>query len=157
MWIGDPLWKAIDLAPYLFLGRLFEPSDNSLVIVLEEAIANKVREQSVTTLPGGITLPGPSTPIEMVPGCRIFTMSWKRYISYCVTEEMLGSTSRYDDEIYTGRLIRVYSSSHFLDFVTRDTGAPHFEPYTHIKIACQSHIIDVVATGEPEISVEVLT
>jgi hypothetical protein len=42
----------------------------------------------------------------------------------------------------------VYSQSHFLDFIVKDTGA-HFEPYRHYQIACQNHKIDIVATSAP--------
>lgn len=36
----DLTWRQIDTADYLFLGRLFEPRDNALTIVLEQAVAN---------------------------------------------------------------------------------------------------------------------
>jgi hypothetical protein len=89
-------------------------------------------------------------PIEPLPTSLVFELHWRNYVSYCVTEEMHGSCGSYDDEEYTGRLLRVYSRSHFLDFVGKDTGA-HAEPYRHYKITCQNHNIDVVAVAEPEL------
>jgi hypothetical protein len=146
---NDPVWKQINAVSYLFLGRLFEPRDNSLTIILEEAVSNKAKS-GPTTLPGGITLPGDSCPIEPTSDCSVFTLHWKNYVSYCVTEEMVGSCGKYEDEDYTGRLLRLYSKSHYLDFVAKDTGA-HFEPYRHYKIACLNHIVDIVATSIPEL------
>lgn len=141
-----PVWKQIDSSAYLFLERLFEPRDNQLTIVLEEAIANNAK--SGPTIIAGISLEGESCPIEPTPDCRIFTLQWKNYVAYCVTEEMHGSCGKYEDEEYAGRLLRIYSKSHFLDFIAKDTGA-HFEPYRHYKIACQNHNIDIVSAVDP--------
>jgi hypothetical protein len=63
---------------------------------------------------------------------------------------MVGSCGKYEDEEYTGRLLRLYSKSHFLEFVAKNTGA-HFEEYRHYKISCLNHIIDIVATSIPEL------
>lgn len=145
---NDPIWKQIDSASYLFLSRLFEPRDNSLTIILEEAIANKAKS-GPRELPGDITLED-SCPIEPTSDCRVFTLHWKNYVSYCVMEEMVGSCGQYGDEKYTGRLLRLYSKSHFLEFVAKNTGA-HFEEYRHYKISCLNHIIDIVATSIPEL------
>jgi hypothetical protein len=46
----------------------------------------------------------------------------------------------------------VYTKSHFLDFVGKDTGA-HSRPYRHYKIACQNHNIDVISAVAPELTV----
>jgi hypothetical protein len=147
----ETIWQQIDSAAYLFLGRLFEPRDNQLTIVLEEAISNKLKS-GPTVLPGGITLQGDSAPIEHTADCRVFTLSWKNYVSYCVTEEMHGSCGRYEEEIYTGRLLRIYSKSNFLDFLEKNTGA-HANSYQHFEIACLNHIIDIAAIDAPTLSV----
>ncbi|MCU1324483.1 MAG: hypothetical protein JWM43_4132 [Acidobacteriaceae bacterium] len=146
----EEIWQQIDSAAYLFLNRTFEPRDNQLTIVLNEAIANEAKK-SRREFPGGLDL-AESTPIESTPDCRIFTLSWTSYVSYCVTEEMVGSCGDYGNEIYTGRLFRRYSKSNFLDFVARDTGA-HFESYQHYKIACQNYVIDVAATMTPTLQI----
>ena len=145
----DPVWKQIDTASYIYLRRLFEPRDNALSIVLDEAISNTAKSGPIV-LPGGISMSGNASPIESTADCRVFTLHWKNYVSYCVTEEMHGSCGQYDDEEYTGRLVRVYARSHFLDFVGKDTGA-HSESYQHYKICCLHHVIDVVAVSLPEL------
>jgi hypothetical protein len=147
---NDPIWQQIDSAVYLFLYKLFEPRDNSLTIILEEAIAN-TSKSGPTVLPGGLTLPGDSSPIEPTDECRVFRFHWKNYVSYCVTEEMHGSTGKYEEEAYSGKLIRIYSKSNFLDFLEKNTGA-HSDAYQHYQIACLNHVIDVAATSLPEIT-----
>jgi hypothetical protein len=143
------IWKRIDSASYLFLDRLYEPRDNALTIILQEAVASESKRGPRTI--AGITLDG-YAPIEPGPGCSIFTLHWKLYVSYCVTEEMHGSCGKYEDEEYTGRLLREYSKSHFLEFTAKDTGA-HSDPYRHFKIACLNHNIDIVATQLPELAI----
>jgi hypothetical protein len=143
------IWKEIDSAAYLFLNRLFEPRDNQLTVVLEEAIVNEAK-RGPRELPGGILIED-ATPIQPSASCRVFTLNWKNYVSYSVTEEMHGSCGKYEDEEHTGRLLRVYSKSHFLDFVAADTGA-HSEPYAHYKICCLNHNIDIVSVVVPELA-----
>jgi len=142
-----PVWKQIDGSAYLFLNRLYEPRDNALTIILEEAVANETKRGP--TVIAGVSL-GDACPIEPTSECSVFKLEWKSYVSYCVTEEMHGSCGKYDDEEYVGRLLRVYTRSHFLDFIAKDTGA-HFEPYRHYKIACQNHNVDVVSAAPPEL------
>jgi hypothetical protein len=145
----EDIWQQIDSAAYLFLGRLFEPRDNQLTIVLQEAVANKVKTGPRTF--AGVDF-GDVTPIEHTSDCRIFTLSWTSYVTYCVTEEMVGSCGEYKDDVYTGRLLRQYSKSNFLSFLAKETGA-HFAPYQHYKICCQNHNIDIAATASPTLSV----
>jgi hypothetical protein len=145
----ESIWKDIDSADYLFLNRLFEPRDNQLTIVLDEAVANKAKTGR-RDLPGGIVIED-VTPIEPTEACKVFELHWRNYVSYCVTEEMHGSCGEYEHEEYTGRLLRIYTKSHFLDHIAADTGA-HSEPYRHYKIACQNHYIDIVSAVPPELT-----
>jgi hypothetical protein len=136
---------------YLYLCKLSEPKDNSLRIVVEEAVDNR----------GGAIIPGSERPelaalrtdifpIEPVEGCKIFELSWNRYVAYLVTEEMVGSCGNYEDEDYSGNLFRVFTKSHFLEHLTRDTGA-HTEPIQHFKLACLNHLIDIASYEVPSI------
>jgi hypothetical protein len=70
-------------------------------------------------------------------------------VAYLVTEECVGSCGRDDGEIYTGNLFRVYTKSHFLEHLARDTGG-HTEPILHFKLICQNHLVDVAAYVAPE-------
>jgi hypothetical protein len=141
----DLLWQKIDASKYLYLGKLFEPRCNSLTIILEEATTADTGDGTDSEISTSYVA------IQATPACSVFTLHWDSYISYCVTEEMHGSCGDYEGEEYSGRLLRIYSKSHFLDFIGRDTGA-HFHPYRHYKIACLNHVIDIASSEAPQIT-----
>jgi hypothetical protein len=145
--------EQLNSAHYLYLRELSEPHDNSLKLVVEEAVLNRsglVKSE----LPELNAILKDASPIESMKGCKLFELYWKRYAAYLVTEELVGSTAEagYDDERYTGRLLRVYSRSHFLDHVARDTGG-HTGPLQHYKLVCLNHLIDVAAYAPPDVRV----
>jgi hypothetical protein len=123
---GGPELDSLNSVKYLFLRELSEPRDNSLRIVKD------------------------AWPIESVEGCKSFELSWERYAAYLVTEELVGSAGSYEDETYTGRLLRVYTKSHFLEYLTRDTGG-QVKPIQHYKLICLNHLIDVASYTPPEV------
>ena len=134
---------------YLYLRELLEPHDNSLKLIVEEAVVDRARVASFH--PELEAILKDASPIESVDGCRAFEIYWKRYAAYLVTEELVGSNSAtgYDDESYTGKILRVYTRSHFLDHLARDTGG-HIDPVQHYKLVCLNHLIDVAAYAPPE-------
>jgi len=69
-----------------------------------------------------------------------------------VTEESVGSCGTYNDEVYEGKLLRVYSTSHFLEHLARDTGGLT-RPLQHHKLICLNHLIDVASEESPEIRI----
>jgi hypothetical protein len=149
----DAAIEKLNSARYLYLRELSEPRDNSLRLVVEEAVVNHsgiVRP----ALPELADLMRDASPIESIEGCKTFELHWKRYASYLVTEELVGSNAigGYEDEIFSGTILRVYRKSHFLEFLGRDTGG-HLEPIQHYKLICLNHLIDVAAYAPPEIQV----
>ena len=145
---------SLDSVQYLYLRILAEPKDNALRIIVQEAITN--RENPVLADPGPApeldALTSGAFPIESTASCKTFMLEWKHYVAYLVTEECVGSCGAYDDEIYSGRVFRTYTQSHLLSHLARDTGG-HFEPLQHHKLICLNHLIDVVATASPTISI----
>jgi len=139
---------------YLYLRELSEPRDNSLRITVEEAVSNtsRVATADPTLLPELQNLMKDAHPIETTDSCRTFEMTWKRYVAYLVTEECVGSCGKYDDETFQGKLFRLYTKSHFLDHLLRDTGA-HTEPILHYKLICLNHLVDIAAYASPEVRV----
>jgi len=96
-----PEFDSLNSVKYLFLREISEPRDNSLRIVVDEAVANQRRTVSLgSELPELATLGKDAWPIESVEGCRTFELSWKRYVAYLVTEEMVGcaATIRNDSQ-----------------------------------------------------------
>ena len=150
--VADDKFVALNNVKYLYLRKLSEPMDNSLQIVVQEAVENRAKAAPLD-MPGmGKILPGDAWPIESTSDCRTFVLSWTRYVAYLVTEEAAGSCGNYGDEIFTGKLFRQYQKSHMLDHIACDTGG-HFEPLQHYKIICLNHLIDIVSTKPPVIEV----
>lgn len=141
----------LNSAEYLFLRELTEPRDNSLRLVVQEAVVNPgglVRQHP--ELPELAELLGEASPIESTNTCRTFELTWNLYVAYLVTEECVGSCGHYDDEVFTGKRFRVYAKSHFLEHLARDTGS-HTEAVLHYKLICENHLIDVAAYGPPDV------
>ena len=145
---------SLNSVKYLYLRELSEPRDNSLRIVVEEAVQGRAAspESDRANLPELAQLMKDAWMIESTDACRTFELSWTHYVAYLVTEECAGSCGRYDDEIFTGKVFRVYSESHFLNHLARDT-AGHTEPVHHYKLTCLNHLIDVAAYAQPEIRI----
>jgi hypothetical protein len=149
---NGPEFDTLNSVKYLFLRHLSEPRDNSLRLVVEEAIVNRLASARLPSdNPELHEILKRSSPIESVQGCKTFELTWNRYAAYLVTEELIGSNgSSYDDETYSGKLLRVYTKSHFLDYLRRDTGG-HIEPVQHYKLICLNHLIDVGSYAPPDI------
>ena len=149
------LAERINKAQYLYLRTIQEPADNRLEITVEEAVANEQKRghvQNPTVLPEIAAILKDSAPIESGAGCFTYRLYWKHYAAYLVTEECVGSCGNYDDERYVGNLLRVYTSSHFLDHLSRDTGA-HSNPLLHYKLVCLNHLVDIAAEDPPVIEI----
>jgi hypothetical protein len=147
----DQIISMLNQAEYLYLRHVCEPRENSLRLVVEEATVNRSRMGEASASAGQFSeILKDASPIEATAGCRTFALHWDRYAAYLVTEELVGGGGDHGDEMYTGTLFRVYSKSHFLDHLARDTGG-HIEPLTHYKLICQNHLIDVASYGRPEI------
>jgi len=150
---SNPQLESLNLVRYLYLRELSEPKDNSLRLVVEEAVAHRAAAGPIqTNLPDLAEIMKDAWPIESAEGCRTFELSWNHYVAYLVTEECVGSCGGYDDETYTGKSLRVYTKSHFLNHLARDTGG-HVEPLQHYKLTCLNHLIDVAAYAPPEIRI----
>jgi hypothetical protein len=149
----DAAFRELNAVKYLYLQQLTEPRDNSLRLVVQEAVDNR-SGQVRSELPDSARSFSTYLPIESTEGCRTFDLYWKHYAAYVVTEELVGSNAAggYEDEVFSGKLLRVYSKSHFLDHLARDTGG-HLEPIQHYKLICLNHLIDVAAYAPPEIRV----
>ena len=148
--------EQLNAARYVDLREISEPNKNvfnSLRIVVEEAVVNEAAVVA-SDRPELANLLAGAHPIESVGGCKRFQLSWKQDLAYLVSEELVGSNAPngYDDEVYTGKILRVYTRSHFLDHVMRDTGG-HIQEILHYKLICLNHLIDVVSYDPPDVQV----
>jgi hypothetical protein len=148
---GNPELDYLNSAKYLFLREVSEPWDNSLRVVVQEGKASLDAPRVIRSgVPEVAKLLRGAVAIESLEGCRRFELTWKRYVAYLVTEELVGSCGKSDDEIYAGELLRLYSKSHFLEHLARDTGG-HTDEIQHYKLVCQNHLIDIASYGPPDI------
>jgi hypothetical protein len=149
--MDDKAVEQLNSVKFLYLRELSEPRDNSLRINVEEAVLNCASVVRLEhELPELATILKDASPIESINGCGLFELYWNRYVAYLVTEEMAGSCGKYDDEVYSGSVFRIYEKSHFLEHLARDTGG-HNAPLQHYKIICLNHVIDVAAYAPPQI------
>lgn len=146
--------EQLNSVKYIYLRNLSEPRDNSLKIVVEEAVLNKNRIASCSSpIPELQNLFADAHLIESIEGCKVFELYWKHYAAYCVTEELVGSNAQtgYDDESYEGKILRSYTKSHFLDHIQRDTGGHVDGIVQHYKLICLNHLIDIAACEPPQV------
>ena len=136
---------------YLYLRDVSEPRDNSLRVVVQEAVANPLGALRADR-PELAEIMKDASPIESTGNCKTFELFWKRYAAYLVSEECVGSCGDFGDESYEGTLFRIYMKSQFLDHLARDTGG-HAERLQHYKLICLNHIIDVASHAPPEIQI----
>lgn len=125
--------ERINRASFLDLISIHIRGISQLELTVREAIVNEHKRGQPfagSDRPELAEITRDAAPIESVEGCLSYRLYWKRFVAYLVTEECVGSCGNYDDEFYEGRVFRLYSKSHLLDHLSRDTGA-HFNPLIH--------------------------
>ena len=152
----NPHIEEIQSCQYLFMHEIGEPIDNELRIVIHEAKAGvagkrKVAEEQSEVLKKILEK---AAPIEHGADCKIFELYWPSYVAYSVRNESYTTVDDY--EKFEGRLIVKYTKSRYLDFVSKATFADSTfpGPLSHFGIFCLNHIIDVISTEEPHVTVE---
>lgn len=141
-------------------GYLFADSIREIEELTLELLVSEAKPQAEIPVPENGSalerLRAGGRPIETDATCRRFRLIFDRnqMVSYTVLNESYG---RYPEspEQFTGKLFRVFSWSHLLEFTKRTTYASDEYPGVlhHYEIACLNHVVDVVCTGPPRISV----
>jgi len=133
----------------IYLNSIFEPEDNTLIVDIDRCKVNgnvveEKNEEDTSSSYGSIdidyTLP-------------IIRLKFDWYIAYSVRNESFTVMDEY--EAYKGRAFSLYSKSRYLDFIEVGTIADDIYPgpFKHYGINALNHIIDVVSTEPPSISV----
>jgi hypothetical protein len=152
-----PAVAAIQSCEWLFLRSIEEPQENALRVVVEEARASAPADPKAVAAAASLPELEPilqgARLISHSDGCRVFAIAWGGYIAYSVRNESFVTNDK--SEQWEGRLLVKYSNSRFLDYVERGTfaTAEYPGPFAHWGIICGNHIIDVVSTEEPEVTV----
>lgn len=146
---------------YLYLDRLFEPSENKVSIRLLEAksggpVPSEVIDAEQLDPLKEILMK--ANTIEHYEGCRIFEITWPSYIGYFVRNESF-AISETETPIGLSRLFCEYTSSTYLDYLKQASWACNDfpGPYKHWVANCLNHIIDVASVDEPQIVVSVFS
>ncbi|WP_342578552.1 hypothetical protein [Psychrobacillus sp. FSL K6-2843] len=120
---------------------------NSLRLFFER---RKVIETEEKYVIGDVSIEGfPVTTDESLP---IIQIHFENYISYSVTNESFTQWDEYEE--FEGKAFRVYSKSHFLDFVQSHTFASkdYPGPFKHYGMICIDHIVNIASTSIPIIT-----
>jgi len=146
--MADPIAE-MNRCEYLFLAEIQHPDYHSLRFVIEEG--RPAGETGPLEIAGAVISGG--TRIDVTEESQCFELLWDSYIAYAVLNESFALPAD-ADECYVGKLFRVYSKSHFIDYLARAAFAAseYPGPAKHYEIACQDHIIEVVSIKDPMVS-----
>jgi hypothetical protein len=147
----------IDECRYLYMRALHEPRDNTIRFLVEEAGLQAAKTTQGDVAPGSVAaLFQDARPIESNSSSRLFEIVYDEYISYTVSNE---TYSKYPQppEAFTGNLFRIYSWSYLLEMTQKTTYAsddhPGPGPLEHHQIPCLNHVIDIIITRPPTITI----
>ncbi len=154
--MNDPI-SAIEACEFLYLHAVSEPEEGGVRLVVHEAKTGGPVEADILAsepLPELKKILAESSAIVHGPDCKVFTITWDKYIGYCVENESFALPEP-SSSIGEGRLLRTYSQSVYLDFIAKASFAsPEYPgPFKHWAVLCLDHIINVVSTEEPTIRI----
>ena len=135
---------------YCYLAEIGEPAANQLrIVILEATISDETEEIDL-----GVAKISDVHPIVTDETCRAYEIIFESYVGYSVRNESY--VGRDESEKFTGEIFRVYSKSHFLDYIRVSAMyASEDEPgeFMHYEVVCLDHVIDVASVDEPRISI----
>jgi len=138
----------------LFLRLIADDVDNELTVVVQEAIlGDKGSEpEEDYDIPGLKEVLKGSRPIISDETCFFYQLYWPSYIAYHVSNESYANAD--PKEKFSGKFLRKYSNSTYLDFLSKATFASqdYPGPFAHWGVITESHIIDVASVDAPKIT-----
>jgi len=149
--------KEMDDCTYLFLRWIGEPKDNHLRLIIEEASPQSHRTwiPPIESSPEIADILAGASPIESDSKSRLFEVSYEDYISYTVMNESYGKFPE-PPELFTGKLFREFQWSYLLEWTRKVSYASDDHPgpgiLQHHEIACLNHVIDVITTRPPNLT-----
>jgi hypothetical protein len=148
--------RQMNKCEYLFVDRIGELKELTLELVVSEgkpqAEVLVARNESVIEQ---LRIGG--KPIERDVTCRVFHLVFDRrhMVSYSVLNESYGGYPE-PPEQFTGKLFRIFSWSHLLEFIKSTTCASDEFPgvLQHYQVACLNYVVDVICTAPPRITID---
>ena len=149
--------EAIRACEYLYMHSLSESEEGKLRIVLHEAKAGgppTTERLAEEPLPELRSILASSSAIVHGPGCSVFELVWPSYIGYSVENESYASPEP-KESVGEGRLLVVYTQSQYLNYLSKVSFAEqdYPAPFRHWALGCLDHIVNVVSTEAPSITV----
>jgi hypothetical protein len=110
----------------------------------------KARIKSTRSSGGWAKLKCRSGPIQNTE-ISIFEIVWRHYVGYSVLNESYAAVD--DAEQYEGIRFRIYSKSHFIDYMALESFASddYPGPTQHYCVACEDHIVNVLSVEVPAV------
>jgi len=142
------LIEQINNHKYLYLTEIGEPEDNVLRLVIEQALVSEEEHD----LAVGTSVISGLRDIVSDEKCFTYEVIFESYIAYSVINESFTQVD--ESEISSGNLFRIYSKSHFLDYVKVATFASEDYPgvFSHYEIVALNHIVEIVSIDSPKIN-----
>ena len=130
---------------YLFLTEISELGRDGLRLRVEEGRpAGEAEDIRV-----GASIISGGTRIDVTNDSRIFEIFWASYVAYSVLNESFALVDA--AEVYEGVRLRLYSKSHFADYLSKATFAcnEYPGPTQHYEVACEDHMVNVISIASP--------
>lgn len=139
-------YDIINEAKNIFVTRIYEPDENILEFELTIGRTGGLEDGPIIN---NVNL-GPTRQIFYEDLSDVYRVKFPYYIAYSVLNE---SYEQLGGSVYTGTKIRIYTESHFLNYVRKDTFATANYPgeFKHYAFITLNHIINVASTVEPDI------
>ncbi len=138
----------------LFLVHLIQAGDNELVLFLHEARVNseEIKELKFNEATAHeVTLK--TNPIQSDESSKKYKVTFRDFLVYQTAEE--SSLAWSNDEVFTGKLFRIFSKSRYLDQVESHLSTAFYEECYgkkyHFEFPCLNYIVDVISAEEPSI------
>lgn len=139
-------FETINALAFCYLTDIRGGPRRSLELTVTEASAAEF-DDDIEGVTASMALTAPDAELP-----RAFRIRFAQYVAYSVRNESFASNA--GDEVFEGRIARVYERSRFLEFVRATTlDHPTYPgPYKHYGLLCVEHVVDVASTRQPEVT-----
>lgn len=138
----NPSWNDLNNLACAFLTSISEPKLQTLVLRVEEEPLSYLDDDTEGVF-------RQESEAELFnPEPRTISIKFDPYVAYCIRAES-GAMNTTDEE-FTGTLARLYTQSHFLDYIRATSLDSNAQAY-HFGLLCIEHIVDVITLAPPTI------
>ena len=135
-------WNDFNNLACAFLTSVSEPQAQTLILTVEEEPASYLDDDTE----GVIKQANKDTSLNLE--LQTIHIQFEPYIAYSIRAE--SGARNTTDEQFTGTLARLYTKSHFLDYVRATSLDSNAQAY-HFGLLCIEHVIDVITPNQPTI------